>query len=174
MKVGIVAPFIFAAGIANATTIDFGMMNAAGDGFNHVQSYDVATTTSYADDYYFQTSTLMNLDGFLANWLVTTDGIDEVKSDNMTVDFSIWNTATTAWDNMQTWNVAVGGVINYNSIIDAGSYRLDIAGDVTGHNGSTYALEGNVSPVPEPSAIALMLGGVGLVGFMAARRRKNA
>ncbi|VAW47208.1 hypothetical protein MNBD_GAMMA04-1285 [hydrothermal vent metagenome] len=30
-----------------------------------------------------------------------------------------------------------------------------------------------VSPVPEPSSIALMLGGLGLVGFMAARRAKK-
>ncbi len=39
--------------------------------------------------------------------------------------------------------------------------------------GNTGAyLSSPVSPVPEPSAIALMLGGLGLVGFMAARRRK--
>lgn len=31
-----------------------------------------------------------------------------------------------------------------------------------------------VSPVPEPSTYALMLGGLGLVGFMAYRRRKTA
>ena len=39
--------------------------------------------------------------------------------------------------------------------------------------GNTGAyLSSPVSPVPEPSAIALMLGGLGMVGFMAARRRK--
>ena len=31
-----------------------------------------------------------------------------------------------------------------------------------------------VSPIPEPSTYALMLGGLGMVGFMAYRRRKNA
>lgn len=31
-----------------------------------------------------------------------------------------------------------------------------------------------VSPVPEPSTYALMIAGLGLVGFMAARRRKQA
>lgn len=33
---------------------------------------------------------------------------------------------------------------------------------------------GQVSAVPEPSTYALMFGGLGLVGFMAARRRKQA
>jgi len=31
-----------------------------------------------------------------------------------------------------------------------------------------------LSPIPEPSTYALMLGGLGLVGFMAARRRRTA
>jgi len=39
-------------------------------------------------------------------------------------------------------------------------------------NGSIYY--GAVSAVPEPSTYALMLSGLGLVGFMAARRRKQA
>jgi len=39
------------------------------------------------------------------------------------------------------------------------------------HKVSNFSLE--VSPVPEPSTYALMLGGLGMVGFMAFRRRKQ-
>jgi len=39
---------------------------------------------------------------------------------------------------------------------------------------SEITVQGTISPVPEPSTYALMLGGLGLVGFMAARRRKQA
>jgi len=39
---------------------------------------------------------------------------------------------------------------------------------------SNFKFDETVSAVPEPSTYALMLGGLGLVGFMAARRRKQA
>lgn len=39
-------------------------------------------------------------------------------------------------------------------------------------NSGSYALSSSVSPVPEPSTLALMMAGFGLVGFMSNRRRK--
>ena len=56
--------------------------------------------------------------------------------------------------------IGVGRFASLGDIPDGGTYTLHIAQAV--------------SAVPEPSTIALMLGGLGLVGFMANRRRKEA
>ncbi len=53
-------------------------------------------------------------------------------------------------------------------------YSIRVDGYGT-YEGDTYEFNaGPVSAVPEPSALALMLGGLGMVGFMANRRRKAA
>ncbi len=59
-----------------------------------------------------------------------------------------------------------------STFLDAGSYFLEIKG-IASENSTGYTLNTVTSPVPEPSTIALMLGGLGLVGFMAARRRNQ-
>jgi len=57
-------------------------------------------------------------------------------------------------------------VINNYENDDSDDYRLNWAMDDFTFNA--------VAPVPEPSTYALMLDGLGLVGFMLARRRKQA
>jgi hypothetical protein len=52
-----------------------------------------------------------------------------------------------------------------------GPYTLAVEGKVLGSSGGSFGGNVNVSPVPEPSTWAMMLGGFGLLGFLARRRK---
>jgi len=63
--------------------------------------------------------------------------------------------------------LAFGGLESTN---DLGSYFVHISGTSAGPSsyGGTLSL---ISPVPEPETYGMMLAGIGLMGFMARRRR---
>jgi hypothetical protein len=55
----------------------------------------------------------------------------------------------------------------------AGAYHIIVSGLASGTEGGTYGVA-LVSGVPEPETYAMMLGGIGLLGFMARRRKSHA
>ncbi len=55
--------------------------------------------------------------------------------------------------------------------LSAGTYVLEVRGNVTGSLGGGYSGTLNVSPVPLPAALPLMLSGMGLLGGAIRRRR---
>ncbi|MDP1533666.1 MAG: FxDxF family PEP-CTERM protein [Rubrivivax sp.] len=57
--------------------------------------------------------------------------------------------------------------------LPAGSYQLQVSGTVIGGSAS-YG--GNIvaTPIPEPETYALMLAGIGAIGFVVARRKARA
>lgn len=59
--------------------------------------------------------------------------------------------------------------------LTAGSYALSVLGFADGSSGGFYAggFIAETAPVPEPETYALMLAGLGMVIFMAARRRQS-
>jgi hypothetical protein len=50
------------------------------------------------------------------------------------------------------------------TMLAAGTYVLEIRGDVTGSDGGTYSGSLNLNPVPLPAALPLLLSGFGLLG----------
>jgi hypothetical protein len=57
--------------------------------------------------------------------------------------------------------------------LTAGSYSLTFVGLTSGSIGGSYGGAIFATTIPEPETYALMLAGLGLVGFMAARRRRQ-
>jgi hypothetical protein len=71
-------------------------------------------------------------------------------------------------------SVAAGNVVTATfSDIQAGEYFLDVAGTANGTNGGTYVGQLNLTPTPLPAALPLLTGGLGLLGFVARRRRRT-
>jgi len=103
--------------------------------------------------------------GFLADF--TLNGVqyfsDATTTWELSTDNSNWLTASIA--DQTIWNSA-------SPAVDANAQW--IWKDSAANNETVYVRASITSAVPEPSTYALMLGGLGLVGFMAARRKKTA
>lgn len=64
------------------------------------------------------------------------------------------------------------GVFSFD--LPAGSYGFQVFGAATGASGGIYSgVIQAISAVPEPETYAMMLAGLGIVGFVAARRRSQ-
>ena len=59
--------------------------------------------------------------------------------------------------------------------LSAGNYALNVLGFATGTSGGLYggSFVAETTPIPEPETYALMLAGLGIIGFVAARRKSQ-
>ena len=56
----------------------------------------------------------------------------------------------------------------------AGSYYVQISGSVVSNSAGKYYANVAMAPVPEPETYAMMLAGLGMLGFVARRRKQKA
>lgn len=67
------------------------------------------------------------------------------------------------------------GDVTHTLLLAPGTYFYKVTGDANGGymNGGMYSLTSTIVPVPEAETWAMMLAGLGVLGFVGARRRRN-
>lgn len=104
--------------------------------------------------------------------------LNVLQIDNGT--YSLWSNADGIIGNsddlqLGSWSFSgiTGSVSNQVTPLLAGIYYYSVKGLATGLSGGQYTLASSVSAVPEPETLAMMLAGLGAVGFIAMRRRRD-
>lgn len=134
-------------------------------------------TTSYGfyDDYLF------SITGAVADSISTTINLDSlfnISNFQERLYNASGNTVPTlgapVGGAIDAWTIPIGTlgtvtVLN-PTVLSAGTYVLEMRGNVTGSLGGGYAGALNIEPVPLPAALPMMLAGLGLLGRVARRR----
>lgn len=165
------------SGQAMATTTDWGAQTAPaslnfGDTFSAPQN-------QFYDNYMFSIPTAS------VNSISSTISFGNFLGINNLESRLYGGTVTTGQPSgvLQAWSTAIpisgagfsGTVAVINPItLGTGNYVLEVIGEVTGTAGGSYAGVLNISPVPEAGEWILLLFGLGMIGFIAVRRRQPA
>ena len=132
-------------------------------------SFDAGNSgNTFADEFTFSvTGTVgQNLDAIVASVSRTADaGLDITGIWLFDGDDTLLSEGTSMESGaMDVWTVAGGN-------LSAGDYYLRVNGTVVSDDGASFGGAMMLMPVPEPGAYGMMLGGLGILGFLARHRK---
>lgn len=123
---------------------------------------------TFTDKYAFTTT----VSGILSGDLSSTHG--NIKNGLDITDFSLYNAGGLV---LAGTSLSTGLLDQWTFTTDtlaAGDYWVQVSGSVLSNAAGKYYANIALAPVPEPATYGMMLGGMGLLGVMARRRRKNS
>lgn len=102
----------------------------------------------------------LEITGYSLNWFnPVTNALNTISG---------FNTGGSGVGATDTWELNATGLA-------AGSYFVQVTGKVLGNAGGSYANDlGVAAAVPEPETYGMLLAGMGVLGFLARRKRKQA
>lgn len=149
------------ANTAFAADIEFdaGMIPVAPDTFYHLFDHD--TIGMFTDTINFSIT---------AGDLASSANPLNVMLSGQNVS-NIDNLSYTLWSGSESLHTFDGNnSTNWATALPAGDYVIKVTGNANGSHGGTYGLAMQLAPIPEPQTYAMLLAGLGLVGFAARRR----
>ncbi|NVI80545.1 MULTISPECIES: FxDxF family PEP-CTERM protein [Janthinobacterium] len=157
-------------GVAQATAYNVDLSNTTGNlwtgGFNATPNPlgEFTDTFTFTPDATFGSTA----QAFLANLSVT-------GSDAASINFSgadLNGIALTGFGGPTVFGYAQGEVLAQTSLLFNGPMVLTVMGNSNGGSyGGTFNL--NLAPVPEPETYGMLLAGLGVLGFLARRRKQS-
>ncbi|VAW47062.1 hypothetical protein MNBD_GAMMA04-2113 [hydrothermal vent metagenome] len=153
-KMMLAVSLLVASSFASAAVYDLDLINNTVD----TKVVGIGTTGSFGDFFNFT----------LADDLVVNQVMDTLGSFSF-LGYDLYDSAGISLFGSAA--IGLDGKLRIeNLFLAAGNYTSYVTGVLDSSFGS-YAFTTSVSPVPEASTLAMLLGGLGLVGFMARRRK---
>ncbi|HZV65296.1 MAG TPA: FxDxF family PEP-CTERM protein [Telluria sp.] len=122
---------------------------------------------TFADKYSFTTAS----PGALTADVLSTGG--NAKTGLDITGFGLFNASGELLGGTQLSTGATDNWTLSSANLAAGDYYVLVSGSMAGQSAGKYLADISLAPVPEPETYAMLLGGLGMLGFTA-RRRKRA